>query len=131
MHICGICFDHAGEFIRVNGELQFNVSRLKEKMTHIVYAHVVDGKVFYIGESSITFRGRMRLYITHSGSTNVRARKFIKRFLKHGHKVETFCYKPGTILVDGVLEVNPYVGVEQALIKKLGRKLINKKDTAA
>jgi hypothetical protein len=111
--------------------LQFEVSQSCQNQSHVVYAHFVDGRVFYIGESSKTFRSRMRLYITHQGSTNVRVRKFIKRFLRHGRKVETFMYKPGAVLVDGLILVNPYVGVEQQLIKVLGRKIINKKDVGA
>jgi hypothetical protein len=111
--------------------LQFEVSQTCQDETHIVYAHFVDGRIFYVGESAKTFRSRMRLYIIHQGSTNVRVRKFIKRFLRHGRKVETFIYKPDTVLVDGVLPVNPYVGVEQKIIKILGRKIINKKDVGA
>ena len=99
--------------------------------SHVVYAHVINGSIKYIGECSVTFRSRMRLYITHSGSTNVYVRKAILQALGKGLSVETYYYKPQMITLTTGLTINPYVGIEQALIKKLRLKLINKKDVGA
>ncbi len=127
----GLRFEKGGEFVvGADGGLQFNVSRSVEKDTHIVYAHFVDGRIFYIGESSKTFRDRMRLYIIHKGSTNVLVRRFIKRFLRNGRKVETFVFKPSIVTINEGLPINPYVGVEQTLIKIYRRQLVNRKDVA-
>lgn len=127
--IGGICFKKGGDFFMSNQDLRANICRSGTKDRHIVYAHVIDDEVVYIGESSHSFRDRMRLYICHEGSTNVRVRKFIKEKLTEGKKVEIYYYKPKTIVVDNVLVVNPYVGIEQALIRIIGKKL-NKKDVA-
>lgn len=126
-----LLFKKGGEFVlSEEKKLQFLALDKYEKFTHIVYAHFVDGKVFYIGESSNTFRDRMRLYITHDGKTNIMVRGAVKKYLINGCRVETFVFKPHHVVVNGTLLVNPYVGVEQALIKMYKKHLINKKDVA-
>lgn len=127
--IGGLCFKKAGEFVFAGGHLQVNICRASSKDEHIVYAHVIHGEVVYIGESSDTFCNRIRLYLIHDGSTNVRVRNFLMTEILKGKSVDIYYYKPATITVDGVLKVNPYVGIEQALIS-LVRPSLNIKDVA-
>jgi hypothetical protein len=56
-------------------------------------------------------------------------RKHIREELQKGKKAETYYYKPETIMIEGVLSVNPYVGIEQALIRMMD-KTLNIKDVA-
>ena len=44
----------------------------------------------------------------------------------NGKKIEIYYYKPESILVEGVLSVNPYVGIEQSLIALLDPPLNDK-----
>jgi len=127
--IAGLVFKKGSEFFLDNGGLKVRICDSGKEDRHIVYVHVADDKPVYVGESSHTFCNRMRLYIIHTGSTNVRVREFIKQQLADGKKVETYYYKPVTILIDGVLEINPYNGIEQAIIRFVGSAL-NKKDVA-
>ena len=127
--ICGLVFKKRGEFVLNSGEMQATICKSGNTDSHIIYAHVVDGEVVYIGESSTTFRNRMRLYLTHEGSTNVRVREHLMKELVAGKKVEIYYYKPATVVIDSTLTVNPYVSIEQAIIGKL-RPILNKKDTA-
>lgn len=129
MDIGGLIFKKRGEFVFVGDNLQANICQSGNKERHIVYAHVVDNVVVYIGESSHTFQNRMRLYIIHNGSTNVEVRKHIKEELTKGKKVDIYYYKPKAILIDNVLAVNPYISIEQTLISLL-KPILNKKDTA-
>ncbi len=128
-NIGGICFKKCGEFVLHEDHMRVHICRTNSTDRHVVYAHVVDDKVVYIGESSDTLRNRLRLYLTHSGSTNVRVRKHIREELQKGKKAETYYYKPETIMIEGVLSVNPYVGIEQALIRMMD-KTLNIKDVA-
>lgn len=130
MNIGGLVFEKAGEFIFKMGCLLANIGWSESKHQHFVYAHVVAGRVVYVGESSRTLLNRMYLYITHKGSTNVRVRTAHIADLQAGQKVEIYFYKPQAVLIDGVLSVNPYIGVEQALISKL-KPILNRKDVGA
>ena len=129
MLIGGLLFKKAGDFILSNGGPQLKICGQSRVDRHVVYAHVIDGVVSYIGESSTSLHDRVRLYITHDGSTNVRVLKAINDELMAGKKVEVYYYKPTMIVIDGVLSINPYVGIEQALIGCV-KPALNKKNVA-
>lgn len=125
-NVAGLNFKKAGEFHLVDDHLQIHISKKDAVQSHIVYIHVVDGDIVYVGESSTSLKKRMVLYITHDGSTNVRVREYLEEASRIVKKIEFFYYKPSTIVVDKVLVVNPYIGIEQALIATLDTPLNNK-----
>lgn len=127
----GLTFKKGAEFFITNSILKVDIAISGNTDTHIVYLHVVDGQIVYVGESSNTFRNRMRLYITHDGLTNARVRLFIKNVLSKGKRVETYYFKPDCVLISNTLVVNPYVGLEQELISRINPKpILNRKDVA-
>jgi len=124
----GLAFIKSGEFLIVDNQLKLKISKTVAEQKHVVYIHLIDGKIVYVGETSRTLRERMILYIIHSGQTNVRVRTHIKKRLLKGSKCEIFSFKPEIIIINNKIKINPYISIEQALIKNLGNPLLNRKN---
>ena len=136
IRVDGVEFTKGAEFYMEDGELKFTSIKSLDKSRHVVYVHVVgegeERRVVYIGETSNTFYQRMYYYCKHKGRTNVRVREYMLSKIEEGVKVCTYLFKPKEVMVEGGLTINPYVGVEQALIAStqplLNRKNIFKKE---
>lgn len=97
-----------------------------KNLRHLVYAHVVDGIVVYIGETSNTFHKRMYYYCNHKGNTNVRVREYFKEQILNGKEVKTYIYIPEEVTICGH-KIPTYIGVEQKLIDLI-RPELNRKN---
>lgn len=85
-----------------------------------VYAHVVDGSVYYIGRSLKGFRHRMGHYKKPGPkqSTSIRINGLIKTALQSGKTVETLAAFPEPTTWSG-LPVDVVSGLETGLVAKL------------
>ena len=125
MNIKGLNFKYGGSF-DFTYKPEFRVQSEHKGKRHVIYAHCVDDKIVYIGETSNTFYKRMYYYCNHKGPTNVRVRSYFKDKFLEGKSIDTFLYKPEKVIVEG-LEVNPYIGIEQKLINELN-PILNRKN---
>lgn len=103
--------------------------RMDGDSRHYIYAHYVNDKLVYIGESSDLLKRRMNFYCCHPGITNERVRKYFNEKFKKkpSSDICTFIHMPEKIVVSETITVNPYVAIEQTLISMLKPKL-NRKD---
>lgn len=121
-----IRFNSAASFYIEDGKIKVHVDDKYKNLRHLVYAHIVDGKVVYIGETSNTFYKRMYYYCNHSGKTNVRVREHFKEKILEGKIVETYINVPQEVIICGH-NIKTYIGVEQKLID-LVRPELNRKN---
>ena len=133
--IKGLKFEYGGEFNFVYNSSttnhsayrpEFNCETEHKNKRHVIYAHCVDDKIVYIGETSNTFYKRMYYYCNHKGPTNVRVRDYFEKQYIEGKEIETYLYKPENVLIEGLM-INPYIGIEQKLINELN-PILNHKD---
>ena len=85
-----------------------------------VYAHVVDGKVSYIGSATMGLKKRMYFYEKpgKGQSTNLRINPLIEEQLKAGREVELLTAIPGQSTWNG-LPVDLVPGLEAGLLREL------------
>ena len=120
-----ISFDNAASFYLEDEKIKVHVNNKYKDIRHLVYAHVVDGKVVYIGETSNAFSKRMYYYCNHKGNTNVRVREYFKEQILEGKVVETYINVPKEVIISGH-NIKTYIGVEQKLIDLVRPKLNRK-----
>jgi hypothetical protein len=120
-----IKFDNAAFFYLDAGKIKVHVNNRYKDIRHLVYIHVVDNKVVYIGETSNTFYKRMYYYCNHNGKTNIRVREYFKEQILEGKIVETYINIPQEVIISGH-KIPTYIGVEQKLIDLVRPKLNRK-----
>lgn len=84
-----------------------------------VYAHVVDGKVYYVGVATMGLKKRLYFYAKPGSTqrTSIRVNGLIKEELKAGRTVELIAAFPEPTSWNG-LPVDTVTGLESGLVKK-------------
>ena len=84
-----------------------------------VYAHVVNGKVHYVGVATMGLKKRLYFYGKPGSTqrTSIRVNGLIKEELKSGRRVELIAAFPEPTSWDG-LPVDTVTGLESGLVKK-------------
>ena len=85
-----------------------------------VYAHIVDGDIYYIGSASVGLKGRLHFYAKpgRTQRTSVRVNGLIRNKLRHGHKVWVIAAFPKNTSWKG-LPVDTVVGLESGLVRNI------------
>lgn len=85
-----------------------------------VYAHVVDGHVFYIGVASMGLKGRLHFYAKPGPTqrTSIRINGLIRQKLASGHEVWVVAAFPNAGVWNG-LPVDTVTGLEAGLIREI------------
>lgn len=111
-------FDKIGEYYLVNNDLERNIitNKLLTKERKLVYAFIVDDLVMYIGK---TKQGFYRPLSYHRDYNNSKKRRSVHEGIREvisKSKIEIFArvFKP---IPFEKFKINPYVGVEEAIIE--------------
>jgi len=84
-----------------------------------VYAHILNGKVYYVGVATMGLKKRLYFYARPGSTqrTSIRINGLIKKEIKAGNTVELIAAFPEPTSWNG-LPVNQTIGLEEGLVKK-------------
>ena len=118
------CFEKIGEYSLQNNDMISNdigfTKEILKKRKKLVYAFVVDDLVMYIGKTKQGFKRPLSYYRDYINSKKKRAVHEGIREVISKNKIEIFARVfEYDIKVENIeIKINPYVGVEEALINK-------------
>jgi len=123
-------FKKIGEYCLVNNELERSykefTKELISKEWKLVYAFIVDDLVMYIGKTKQGLCRPLSYHRDYNNNKKTRGvHKGIREVVKNNKIIEVFArvFKP---IPFEILKINPYVGVEEALILIYNKQLWNK-----
>ena len=123
-------FKKIGEYCLVNNELERSykefTKELISKEWKLVYAFIVDDLVMYIGKTKQGLCRPLSYHRDYNNNKKTRGvHKGIREVVKNNKIIEVFArvFKP---IPFEILDINPYVGVEEALILIYNKQLWNK-----
>ena len=116
------CFEKIGEYSLQNNDMISNdigfVKEILNKRKKLVYAFVVDDLVMYVGKTKQGFKRPLSYHRDYNNSKKKRAVHEGIREVISENKIEIFARVfEDDIKVENIkIKINPYVGVEEALI---------------
>ena len=118
--LLNIGFINVGHWLLNNDKIRHNlVSHNTER--NVLYCFVSNGKVMYIGKTTMTLKKRMDGYQNPSltQSTNIRINSLIKSFITNKKPIDIFILVDNGLLKYGNFKLNLAAGLEDTLIKEI------------
>lgn len=113
-------FEEIGKWLLVGDKLKFVLSKYRNER-NILYAFIVQGKVNYIGKSTMTLNHRMNEYKNPgpSQTTNIKNNERIKGLLQKNIVVQIFALVPKEKIFYNGFALNIAAGLEDNLLAQV------------